>query len=272
MAHFYLIWKYSIAYLKHATPEISSCNTSFVQAKYLNCIHFSVFVCMPIDYKANRKTPNRLKTRLTRFLITCSSVVFKERGSRVTPETRKLLAQMYEESIQDTSTSARPLETMRQAYQQICAGEDPWTGLGNFSHAWYGYAKGKRAMLVNEPLIRPAQETEYSRRWAAFCAASVEFLCDRYQISCPDWVHDPYYILENPWWKTNRLNNPAVQEHLLKVTPTPFARRNIFCTNRLFQNKYEMYEWTQEARAKGLTDSHEIWRYARDREIAIHGA
>ena len=52
----------------------------------------------------------------------------------------------------------------------------------------------------------------------------------------------------------------------------PSARRNIFCSNRLFQNKYEMYEWTQEARAKGITDPSEIWRYARDKEISIHGA
>jgi hypothetical protein len=32
-----------------------------------------------------------------------------------------------------------------------------------------------------------------------------------------------------------------------------------------------MYEWTQEARAKGITDSGEIWRYAREKEISIHG-
>jgi hypothetical protein len=56
------------------------------------------------------------------------------------------------------------------------------------------------------------------------------------------------------------------------MTPAPFARRNIFCSNRLFQNKYEMFEWTMEARAKGMTDLGEIWRYARDKEISIHGA
>ena len=29
------------------------------------------------------------------------------------------------------------MQTMAWAYQQICAGEDPWTALGNFSNAWY---------------------------------------------------------------------------------------------------------------------------------------
>ena len=188
------------------------------------------------------------------------------------PETIKLLAQMHEELMQASSTSSRPLETMKWAYQQICSGEDPWTGLGNFSHAWYGYAKDKRAELVNDPLIRPKKETEYTRRWGAFCAASVEFLCERYQVPCPDWVYDPYYTLETPWWHTKQADNPSIREELIKITPPPFARRNIFCTNRLFQNKYEMFEWTQEARAKGMTDPASIWRYARDKEISIHGA
>ncbi len=190
----------------------------------------------------------------------------------LSPETIRLMAQTYEEWMQDPSAPSRPLETMKWAYQQICAGEDPWTGLGSFSHAWYGYAKGRRAELVNEPLVKPEQETEYTHRWGAFCAASVEFLCERYQVPCPDWVHDPYYTLETPWWHTMRADDPSIREHTRRTTPAPFARRNIFCTNRLFQNKYEMYEWTQEARAKGITDPGEIWRYARDKEISIHGA
>jgi hypothetical protein len=69
--------------------------------------------------------------------------------------------------------------TMARAYQDICAGEDPWTALGNFTNAWYDYAKAMRAALVCEPLAKPETETEHSRHWAAFCAASVEFLCDR---------------------------------------------------------------------------------------------
>jgi len=164
------------------------------------------------------------------------------------------------------------IETMAWAYQQICTGEDPWTALGNFTNAWYGYAKGIRATLVSEPLVRLEQETTYTHRWAAFCAASVDFLCDRYGVSCPDWVYDPYYILETPWWRTRQAHNPSMREHLLKITPPPFSRRNICCNNRLFQNKYEIYEWTQEARAKGITNPHEVWDYARQKEISVHGA
>src|SRR5579859_395922 len=190
----------------------------------------------------------------------------------LSPKAIQLLAQLHEELMQNPTSPSRPLETMRWAYQQTWAGEDPWTGLGSFSHAWYGYLKDRRAELVREPLEKPENETEYTHRWAAFCAASVEFLCERYNVPCPDWVHDPYYTLETPWWHTRRADDPSICEDLVKITPAPFARRNIFCTNRLFQNKYEMYEWTQEARAKGLTGPGEAWRYARDKEIAIHGA
>src|SRR5579859_3990189 len=110
----------------------------------------------------------------------------------LSPETMKAMAQVYEEWMNDPSLRPHKQETMRWAYQQICEGKDPWTGLGSFSHTWYGYPKDIRADLVREPLERPEQETEHTRRWAAFCAASVEFLCERYNVTCPDWVHDPH--------------------------------------------------------------------------------
>lgn len=167
-------------------------------------------------------------------------------------------------------TTYGTIQTMARAYTQICEGQiDPWIALGNFRNAWYGYAKDIRADLVSEPIAQPALETEYTRRWGAFCAASVEFLCDRYGVPCPQWAHDPRYVLPNPWWSEIRANIP--HEELIETTPAPFAKRNIFCGNRLYQNKYEMSAWTQEARASGIKDPAEVWRYARAKEISIHG-
>ena len=164
------------------------------------------------------------------------------------------------------------MQTMAWAYQQICAGEDPWTALGNFSNAWYGYAWDRRSALVSEPLAEPEQVTEHTLRWGAFCAASVEFLCDRYAVPCPQWVYHSRYSLATPWWHTRHAHDTSVRERLLRDTPEPFARRNILCGNRLYQNKYEMSDWVQEARAKGITDPGEVWHYARQKEIRIHGA
>ena len=96
----------------------------------------------------------------------------------------KLSIPMQEEKAQEPPILPRIIQTMIWAYDEICAGEDPQTALGNFTNAWYRYAKHMRADLVCEPLRKPEQETE----------------------------------------------------------------------NRLFQNKYEMYGWTMEAIAKGITD------------------
>ena len=168
----------------------------------------------------------------------------------------------------------KTIHTMARAYEHICAGEDPWTALGNFTNAWYDYAKDNRAALVSEPLGKPDRDTEHTRHWGAFCAASVEFLCDRYGVPCPEWVYEPYYTLSTPWYGDNIVNlaDTVILQHRMKTTPTPFARRNVFCGNRLYQNKYEMNEWVQEARSKGMSNPRDIWRYARQKETALHGA
>ena len=104
----------------------------------------------------------------------------------------------------------------------------------------------------------------------AFCAASVDFLCHCYSVPCPEWVHDPRYILTTPWWP-EYATNLATRVQLMHATPAPFVQRHIFCGNRLYQNKYEMSAWAQEARARGITNPGEIFRYARQKEISIHG-
>lgn len=168
------------------------------------------------------------------------------------------------------STTFGTLQTMSRAYRQICEGEEPWIALGNFRNAWYGHAKDRRVALVSDPLTKPVQDTEHNQRWSAFCAATVEFLCERYDVAFPPWVHDQCYTLETPWWHTKRADDPRVRERLVQTTPGAFARRKIFCGNRLYQNKYEMSAWIQEARAQGITDPGEAWRYARQKEIGIH--
>lgn len=167
-------------------------------------------------------------------------------------------------------TTYGTIQTMTRAYQHICEGIDPWIALGNFRNAWYGYAKDIRPDLVKDPPAEPEPDTEHNRRWRAFCAASVEFLCERYEVPCPEWVHDPRYVLETPWWHTNHPYDLAVHAKLVQTTQAPFARRNIFCGNRLFQNKYEGSTWAQEARAMGMTAA-DVWRYVREKEISIHG-
>ena len=132
------------------------------------------------------------------------------------------------------------LQTMRMTYQEIVQGERPWNALGDFMNYWFSYATEQREALVQEPLQVPSEVTDEQHQWAAFCAASVEYLCDRYEVDCPAWTQNPSYTLAEPWYKGIGAHKPQVQLRLKQETPEMFTRRNIFCGTRMFANKYEM--------------------------------
>ena len=44
----------------------------------------------------------------------------------------------------------------------------------------------------------PADASIDTLRWAAFCAASVEWLCARYRVACPSWVYHSATACPNP--------------------------------------------------------------------------
>ena len=134
------------------------------------------------------------------------------------------------------------LQTMALAYQEICQGERPWVALGNFMNDWFDYAKDRRDELVATPLTLPEALDNETFRWAVFCAASVEYLCKRYDVPCPSWVYDPIYTLPEPWFDAPMAHKPEVRAYLIEETPEPFTRRNIYCGNRMFANKYELAE------------------------------
>ena len=134
------------------------------------------------------------------------------------------------------------LQTMAVTYKEICDGERPWVALGNFMNDWFDYAKDRRAQLVTDPISLPESLTTHTQRWAVFCAASVEWLCAKYKIACPSWVHNPIFHLPEPWFDSLGADKPEVRARLREKTPEPFARRNIFCGDRVFANKYELAE------------------------------
>lgn len=131
------------------------------------------------------------------------------------------------------------LQTIAVAYAEMCSGIDPWVALGNFLHDWYDEAKDRRELLVADPVVEAEQVTQDLHRWAAFCAATVEWLCQRYEITCPGWVNNRAYILREPWFYYPQ---EYLRERLIQQTPEEFTRRNIYCGNRMFANKYEFAE------------------------------
>jgi hypothetical protein len=136
--------------------------------------------------------------------------------------------------------------TMALTYQAICQGERPWVALGNFMNEWFDYARDQREHLVADPIALPERPDSHGLRWAAFCAASVEWLCGHYEVPCPSWVYNSSFSLPEPWFDSPGAHKPQVRERLLQQTPEPFTRRNIFCGNRVFANKYEFAEHYQQ--------------------------
>ncbi len=77
-------------------------------------------------------------------------------------------------------------------------------------------------------------------KWAVFCAASVEYLCEQYNLSCPDWVNNSTYTLAEPWYDSPGAEKPIVREMLKQKTPSAWTKRNIYCGDRVFWNKDEL--------------------------------
>src|SRR5579859_5014268 len=87
-------------------------------------------------------------------------------------EILRLMAQDYADRHKEPPSLPATIDTMAYAYQRICQGEDPWTALGDFSNAWYGYAKHIRPDLIKDPLSRPEQETNRPAIWGPSCVLS----------------------------------------------------------------------------------------------------
>ncbi|MBE3560767.1 MAG: hypothetical protein IMW89_16330 [Ktedonobacteraceae bacterium] len=138
---------------------------------------------------------------------------------------------------------------MNKTYREILRGVSPWVALGFFMHDFFRSRSSKqRERLLRAAVREPASSTPEQHQWAVFCAASAEYLSLKYNLPCPEWVNNPRYVLTEPWF-TSKIATPEWQEQVKAETPEPFARRNIFCGDRIFANKYELAEDLQRRRS-----------------------
>ena len=134
-------------------------------------------------------------------------------------------------------------QTMRQAYQDIREGEEPWVAIGDFSHDWHrAISTSQRLLLVAEPFEVSSEASQEQRQWAAFCAASVEYLCEQAGVTAPSWIENPIYTLhdEDTFFTSPAASSkPRVRERLIQEAPQAFRRRNVYCSARVYANKYD---------------------------------
>jgi hypothetical protein len=141
--------------------------------------------------------------------------------------------------------SLRYLQTMRMSFEEICQGQAPWVALGEFMNDWYELHTDCREQLLTDQL--PEYYPPEFHYWAVFCAASVEWFAHKYDVDCPSWVYAPQYKLETPHFSSEK---DALRSYYLTRTPEEFTRRNIFCGDRMFANKWEALEGLLERRRK----------------------
>src|SRR5437764_6791018 len=123
-------------------------------------------------------------------------------------------------------------QTTANAFQDICDGQAPWVALGDFSHDFFGNYPDpdQRRELVRVPIALPEQPALELQQWAAFCAASVEYLCQMYALPIPEWVNAPQYTLAEPFYTSPLAYKARVRERLKQEAPEAFRKHNVFCS------------------------------------------
>jgi hypothetical protein len=116
-------------------------------------------------------------------------------------------------------------QTIAETFTRIGQHPDqPWVAVGDFVDDWHRSAVEDRLELV-EMGIEDEEIDMASRRWAAFCAAMVEWLCWQDGLPFPAWTNNARYHLPDPWFL---YPGDLLRAWQLTATPTPFKMRNIF--------------------------------------------
>ncbi|MBF6589264.1 MAG: hypothetical protein IVW57_01885 [Ktedonobacterales bacterium] len=126
--------------------------------------------------------------------------------------------------IQPTNKSSYRPQTAAETFDRILSGTTPWVAIGDFLDDWRRTVVPERATLVAAPIAEYRGDAEL-RHWAAFIAATVEWLCWNEGIPFPSWTSSAEYTLPEPWFLYPGWRLRAWQ---LATTPAPYKMRNIF--------------------------------------------
>ena len=125
--------------------------------------------------------------------------------------------------------------TIAETFERIKTTAHPWVPIGDFLEDWRHSELADRLELVQLGFASSDDAPESSehselQRWAAFCAAMVEWLCWQDGLPFPEWTSRPEYVLDEPWFLYPGHLSRAWQ---LASTPTPFKMRKIFTGDRV---------------------------------------
>lgn len=117
-------------------------------------------------------------------------------------------------------------QNVAETFARIQADPDhPWLAIGDFLDDWRFTDPADRMNLVRESIAPVDVENTELLRWAAFCAAMVEWLCWQDNLPFPEWTSRVEYRLAEPWFL---YPGDLLRAWQLTSTPAPFKMRNIF--------------------------------------------
>lgn len=132
-------------------------------------------------------------------------------------------------SVVPEQRSAYHYQTAAETLARIINGTTPWVAIGDFLDDWRHAPVEQRTALAAEPIAEVGDDPTL-KRWAAFCAAMVEWLCWNDRLPFPAWTSRQTYCLSEPWFLYSGWRLRAWQ---LATTPAPFKMRNIFGGDRI---------------------------------------
>ena len=126
-------------------------------------------------------------------------------------------------------------QTIAETFDRIAHESNPWVPIGDFLDDWRRSDRDDRLELVSMGLMPSGvtsndQEHQDLHRWAAFCAAMVEWLCWQDRLPFPTWTNHEEYRLAEPWFL---YPGDLLRAWQLATTPTPFKMRKIFTGDRV---------------------------------------
>lgn len=89
--------------------------------------------------------------------------------------------------------------TAAEYFEQIRDEDSFYIAKGNFLDDFYSANGEERVRMVSRPIPKE-RVTPDNRKYAAYFAAMVEYLCWHYNIERPDWVPDEINRLPDPWF------------------------------------------------------------------------
>jgi hypothetical protein len=117
-------------------------------------------------------------------------------------------------------------QSVKETFARIQADTaHPWLAIGDFLDDLRFTDIADRPDLVRDSIAEVDEENVELLRWAAFCAAMVEWLCWQDALPFPAWTSDAKYRLSDPWFL---YPGDLLRAWQLVATPAPFKMRNIF--------------------------------------------